>query len=227
MSTFSSHLFFKLLVFTISTQFSTLYAADFPEIDESKSEESKVSREYKEFIALEKKNSDAEHSQEMIASGAAAILIGLYGYYNTNPNPVVKLIYAATQTAGVLTLSGAIRDQNTKKLSLELDKLIEDSNGRPIDPLRIKYSLIKHKQTSKHAENKTLAYSSSILSGLYLYNGMRERGEDKTLRNIYIFLSINFAIGGGVGFYRVYNDSSQSESLTIDLFPLPQVAYLF
>lgn len=68
---------------------------------------------YEESVAEERSAASSEHTQEYIASGAAAIVIGLYGYYNTAPNPLIKLLYAATQTAGVLTMGQAIRNRNT------------------------------------------------------------------------------------------------------------------
>lgn len=190
---------------------------------------SKTETEYQLLIREERGLADNEHTMETIASGAAAIVIGLYGYYNTDPNPIVKLLYAATQTAGVLTIGQAMQSRNSPRLILEVDEFMKKAEPLNMRPEELKKILVEHKRKSARASNQTLAYSSSILSGLYLYNSLRETSEDKTLRNIYLFLSFNFALGGGVGFYRTYHDSNDdvASQLSVSIAPVPTVRYVF
>lgn len=184
---------------------------------------------YDRAVAAERASHSGEGSFEDIASGAAAVVIGIYGYYNTSPNPVIKMLYAATQTAGVLTFGQGIRNRNAPSLMLEMDELLRQaSDGRSIRADDLRTRLVAFKAKSDAADARTLAYTSSILAALYFYNGFREMGPDKTLRNVYYFLGFNFAVGGGVGFYRAYYQGDwNGGGLSLRILPLPTVAYSF
>lgn len=183
---------------------------------------------YDDVVAEERKAVARERSNDVLASGAAAIVLGLYGYYNTAPNPVIKLLYAATQTAGVITIGQALKERNTPHLALDIDDVLRGSrDGQTIEVAELKARIGKFKRQSSEAEVRTLAYTSTILSGLYFYNGFRERGADQTLRNVYYFLGFNFAIAGSIGFYRMSYPEREIQNLSVAVFPLPTVTYQF
>lgn len=192
--------------------------------------------EYERLIEEEQKAATTDRSYEYVASGVAAIVIGLYGYYNTNPNPVVKLLYAATQTAGVLTVGQGMKTTHGPNLTLEIDEVLRRSHSdSSVSSDEVRKAIVRNKANTTHAETITQAYTASILSGLYFYNGFREASKEPTLRNIYYFLGFNFAIAGGVGFYRHFHRPAldlQSgevleEKISISLAPLPTISYRF
>lgn len=213
-------LIFKIYLILVLCQDVCVYAADVAKSDLAS---------YEEVIRDERRIASEEQSRELMASGAAAIFLGLYGYYNTNPNPVIKLMYAATQTAGVLTLGQAIKERNRPHLVLDIDDTLRSSrDGKTVEIDLLKSHIGKYRKSSAAAESRTLAYTSTVLSGLYFYNGLRERGPDMTLRNVYYFLGFNFAIAGSIGFYRIYHGEEESNTqLTMSLFPYPTLVYRF
>lgn len=183
---------------------------------------------YDAMVAEERKFAAQEKSNEILASGAAAIFLGLYGYYNTAPNPVIKLLYAATQTAGVVTIGQALKDRNAPHLALDIDDvLLEAADGRTVSVDELKMRIGRFRRRSAEADVRTLAYTSTILSGLYFYNGFRERGADQTLRNVYYFLGFNFAIVGSIGFYQMSFPEHGVQNLSVSVAPVPTVTYRF
>lgn len=100
-------------------------------------------------------------------------------------------------------------------------------DGRTVDVATLKEHVARFKQKTTLADARTLAYTSSILAGLYFYNGFRETGPDKTLRNAYYFLGFNFAVGGGLGFYRMLTFGTGSAAVTMSVLPFPSIAYDF
>lgn len=183
---------------------------------------------YRNAVAEERAIAEPEKTYEYVAGGTAAIVLSLYGYYNTSPNPLVKLLYAATQTAGVLSIGQSIRNQKSPRLLLEIDDILaKSSDGNIIEIAKIKESIATYKRKKSYAEAQTLAYTSTILSGLYFYNGYRESSSDKTLRNTYFFLGFNFAVGGSFGFYRVMSQDETESNVAITFAPFPTVTYLF
>jgi hypothetical protein len=216
---YSPQLIFKCFIAIVATSLS---------LQARSSSTSDSDDSYEHVISEERDSMGAETTQEYIASGAAAIIIGVYGYYNTSPDPLIKLIYAATQTAGVLTMGQAIKNKNSPRLSLEIDSRIRQStDGKYVDIAELKESVRNFKRKGNAAETRTLMYTSTVLSGLYFYNGYRETGKDKTLRNIYYFLGFNFALSGGAAFYRTLKIDSDESSAIISFFPFPTVTYNF
>src|SRR5688572_23415668 len=64
--------------------------------------------EYERLIQEETERTSDAAVTERMASGLAAIGIGLYGYYNDDRGVLTKVVYSSTQTAGVLLVSDAI-----------------------------------------------------------------------------------------------------------------------
>jgi hypothetical protein len=187
---------------------------------------------YERLMQRERAATDDNNSKELIASGSAAILIGLYGYYNTSPSVVVKMLYAATQTAGVLTISHAIKTRNQPKLSVVLDERMRA--GNPLSKKEWEDLMVSYDLESTRAQDLTNAYSAGVLTGLYLYNAARETSNDKTLRNAYLFLGVNFAVGSAVSFYKVYHPQRAEGAFNGESFgwnfamnPWPDVAFRF
>lgn len=210
---------FLFLILQVATLSQIAYSNDGPALDQL----------YQKMIQEEYQKRNTESLNEQLASGAAAVIIGLYGYYNTSPDPLVKFLFAATQTAGVLTIGYAIKEKNNPRLNLELDRLIGDASDQEVyvEKSRIRQLLLEHKLKSEKAETKTTAYTSLVLASLYAYNALQERSSDKTLRNVYYFLSFNFAVAAGLSFYRILSDRSGHSSVVLSLSPYPTWTYVF
>lgn len=210
-----------LLVFGLS---GTSFCQTGAEIDAN----DQVDQKYLDFIDEERKTMGSDRSGEYVASGAAAIFIGLYGYYNTAPNPLVKLLYAATQTAGVLTIGQAVKGQHSSKFILDLDDELNRSKNGLVDVRNIRRRYVQSRNDSKRSDTITLASTSAVLSALYIYNGYRETGEDSSLRNVYYFLGFNFAIAGCVSYYQLLTiDEPQISQVRVEFTPYPTLTYQF
>ncbi|MCX6123435.1 MAG: hypothetical protein NTV34_01595, partial [Proteobacteria bacterium] len=115
MQIYFSRLIFRMLASVLFLDPTVSYSNSI-----SRPDEALQSGTYQEMIAEDKQIASGETTYETIASGGAAIVIGLYGYYYSATNPVIKLLYAATQTAGVITIGQALKAKFSPRLTLDL-----------------------------------------------------------------------------------------------------------
>ena len=169
-------------------------------IQSSKSKtKSKINREYGKIIKSERRKSNRASAVEGIMSGVAAVVIGVYGYYNDDRGLLTKVLYSATQTAGVIVASTYLFDLYAPRTVLSLDEYLL-KNG-DITYSTYKNLLVSVEKQRRSAEVTQMAYSSGVLSLLYGYNGFREN--NKGLSNVFYFLSFNFALISTVSFVQM------------------------
>jgi len=181
---------------------------------------------YKNMIRDERRLLDRSRYVEKIVSGFAALGIGVYGYYFDRQNIGRQLAYSATQTAGVFMISNSLLEGEAPSLLLEADKKLrregEISYG---DYQKIVVEVDRQK---KKAAYKQVAYSAGILAGLYSVNSYQERNRNLALRNVYGFLSLNFAVISGVSFWQLNNVSERSSAhMTFGFLPEMYIAFHF
>jgi hypothetical protein len=178
---------------------------------------------YEALLERTTRESSKSQALEYVASGITAIAVGVYGYYVTAPDPVVKLLYAATQTAGVLTVGFGVQSLTQPSLIKEIDRSFGDDDF--VSRKTMQGLLVDFDRRRSKAADLAQGYTSGILAALYSYNGYREKGDDKTIRNIYWFLAANFVVASGMGFYSAY--FSITENLSVTGFPNLQIVYAF
>ena len=183
-----------------------------------------VEDRYQKILTDEEAPKQREAVVENVAAGGAALCIGLYGYYNDNRGLMTRLIYSATQTAGVLMVSDAILSANNPSFMAMTDAYL--ARGKTLDIDKFKFAVVNLTRKQKLAQYKQLAYSGGILSGIYFYNAYRE--SEPSLRNVFYFLGANFFLVSAANFYRlltfqVHIPVSQKAEIktSFDLAPFP------
>lgn len=178
--------------------------------------------EYHAFIEAEKVSNNPRHSVELAVSGLAGLTIGLYGYYISEAGPVTKLLYAATQTAGIITFGEALRQYYSPNLYLSLDSYMNSAASTDEGSGKFQQLILDYRRGVKVANLKSVAYTSSILAVLYFYNGYRESKEEHTVQNIYYFLGFNTALISAVSAYQLYTFSGEAAAAaTSELRAIP------
>ncbi|RYZ90254.1 MAG: hypothetical protein EOP04_04490 [Proteobacteria bacterium] len=160
----------------------------------------KLDQLYKEILSSEKETLRRGEFTEDLASGLAALTVGLYGYYNDDRGMVTKLFYGATQTAGVLLISQAIRDYDRPSLLLSIHKRLKKTDSMKFTEYQ--RMLVRYHEKTARADQYQLAYTGLILGSMYGYSAYRERSVP-ALRNIFTFLSANFLVVSAVNFGRL------------------------
>ncbi len=161
---------------------------------------SPLEKRYQEILEEEREQLRKGEFIEDLASGLAALTIGLYGYYNDNRGISSKLIYSATQTAGVLFISQTIRRADQPSLLLSLDRSLRRHDT--IDLESYKRLVVRVDDKLTRSNQKQLAYTSLILGSIYGYNAFREK-DIAALRSVFGFLSFNFFVVSGVNFFKL------------------------
>lgn len=185
-----------------------------------------INREYRKMLREERLKQTRTRNAEKIASGIVAVGIGVYGYYFDQQNTGRQLAYSATQTAGILMISNSLLEAETPSLLLRMDSQLR--NGESMSYKEYKTTLVTIERLKSHAAYKQVAYSSGILSVLYGFNSFQERKSNLTLRNVFAFLSLNFAVISSASFYQLSNfNMSSTDSVTFGLLPTPYVALEF
>jgi hypothetical protein len=126
---------------------------------------------------------------EIIASGAAATMIGFYGYYFDTRGHVAKVAYAATQTAGIIGIGEGIRRFYGGSLEVDLEGAMVQ-NGR-LEPHQIRALILDREAHQRYAERVATAWTAGLLAATYLYNAHREPPQNEAARSIYLFLAAN------------------------------------
>ncbi|MGE0173205.1 MAG: hypothetical protein AB7T49_10480 [Oligoflexales bacterium] len=186
---------------------------------------------YDNLIQEERANN--EEAAETFASGTAALVIGLYGYYNDQRGVSTKVIYSLMQTTGVVLLSESVREVYSPSLLLAQDRYFREKGE--ISYLRFKKGVVRVTARAERAKYTQLAYTSAILSGLYSYNGYRERNQIDAIKNVFYFLSFNFFLVSGFSFYQAYfvdpltayNNGYIPSNVALSVFPIPQITIQF
>jgi hypothetical protein len=185
-----------------------------------------VNKEYRKMLREERQKQTQTRNAEKIASGIVAVGIGVYGYYFDQQNTGRQLAYSATQTAGILMISNSLLEAETPSLLLRMDSQMR--NGNDLSYEAYKKTLVTVERLKSHAGFKQVAYSSGILSVLYAFNSYQERKTNLTLRNVFAFLSLNFAVISGASFYQLSSfNMTSTESVSFGLLPTPYLAVNF
>ncbi len=159
-----------------------------------------LEQKYQDILKQEREQMRKGDFVEDLASGLAALTIGLYGYYNDNRGISSKLIYSATQTAGVLMISQTIRKADQPSLLLQVDKNLRKRESMDLETY--KKMVVRIDERLSRSQQKQLAYTSLILGSIYGYNAYREK-QIPGLRNVFGFLSANFLVVSGVNFFKL------------------------
>jgi len=189
-------------------------------------------QKYKDILKKEQRNDRQVSLIEDVAAGVAALLIGLYGYYNDDRGVLTKIAYSATQTAGVLLISKSVLEANKPSLLLLTDKHLRRKGE--LEYRNYQRGVVRITNRMKIAEYKQLAYTSGILSLIYGYNGYREE-EIKGLKNVFYFLSFNFLLVSVSNTYKVFSSDpaldaplrKSKNKLSLSILPFPTVTYTF
>jgi len=177
------------------------------------------------MIIEEKRRERRMNTIEKTASGVAALAIGFYGYYFDSDNIGRRLAYSATQTAGVLMIGHSLQEAESPSLLLEMDRKFHDEKS--ISYAEYKSLLVDVERQKKKATLKQVGYSTGILSALYAYNSYYERNRNIALRNVFGFLSINFAAISAVSLYRLDGPGNESKAVAFHALPYPSVTLFF
>jgi hypothetical protein len=185
-----------------------------------------INREYRKMLREERLKQTQTRNAEKIASGIVAVGIGVYGYYFDQQNTGRQLAYSATQTAGILMISNSLLEAETPSLLLRMDNQLR--HGESMSYREYKTTLVTIERLKSHAAYKQVAYSSGILSVLYGFNSFQERKSNLTLRNVFAFLSLNFAVISSASFYQLSNfNMSSTDSVSFGILPTPYIALEF
>ncbi len=183
---------------------------------------------YRKIVKEERNIGTKKNITENLAAGIAATLIGFYGYYFDNRGLLAKVAYSATQTLGVVTISDSIYNYEKPSFLLLADKHLR-KNGVIKKSEYIK-GVVNINKNEQKANLKKAAITGGILSGIYAYNGHREQ-EVKNLKNVFFFLSFNFAIISGISTIKLLSWRDEykisDSSFSLKLFPNPVVTYVF
>lgn len=190
-----------------------------------------INRRYDKLLEDEEFRTSNENFTERLASGLAALAIGLYGYYNDDRGLLTRVVYSATKTAGIVMVSSAMHDAAQPSLLLLTDSYLHRRGA--LDLARFKRTIVSIERKRQIGEYRRLAYSSAILALLYAYDGYRERESEIGLKNAFYFLSFNFAMISGANFYRLMaqdlptESASQRWSTHIAVLPYPTISIYF
>jgi len=225
------------LCLTINRAYADETVTDTKELEDSDSRSSPskdryFEKKYENILDKERKDDKQVSLVEDVAAGVAALLIGLYGYYNDDRGTLTKIAYSATQTAGVVLISKSIYESNKPSLLLLTDKHLKQKGDLAYRNYQRGVVRITHRM--KMAEHKQLAYTSGILSLIYGFNGYQEKNI-KGLRNVFFFLSFNFLLVSTSNFYKMYTAESNiyayqpspNTRLTLSILPFPTLTYNF
>ena len=154
-------------------------------------------------------DNDKNIAFELIASGSAATLVGVYGYYFDNRGELAKLAYAATQTAGIFVAGDGIYHYYSQNTLIDLDEQLTSDS---VTSSKIRLSLAKNHVRNIRARQRADAWTAGLLGGLYAYNGLRANGSASAVRSAYFFLSANALAVSAFNTYKLMsNDRSAPE----------------
>lgn len=167
------------------------------------SKTSRADRSYSKIIKKEKKKYSDHEIYERIFSGAAALTIGLYGYYNDNRGVLTSLAYNATQTAGVVMISEALYDHQRPSLLLTIDKHL--SRRDTIDYERFRLEIAKAEFERRRGEMRQTSLTAGILAVMYAYNAYRDTSNISGLQNTLYFISFNLTLASIGSYVKLRN----------------------
>jgi len=154
---------------------------------------------YQAILAEKESYYSRSTAYEIIASGAAATIIGFYGYDFDQRGFVAKIAYAATQTAGIIGVGEGIRRLYGGSLETDLERAL--SKYDHLDRSQIRELILSREQRQKYADQVATTWTASLLATTYLYNAYREPKKNNTTRSVYLFLAANaLAVAGYTGY---------------------------
>ena len=181
--------------------------------------------EYRAMIREMKVQKNRVNAVEKTASGVAALAIGFYGYYFDSKNTARRLAYSATQTAGVLLIGDSLYEGSAPNLLLTMDEEYKEKSSVSFG--RYKEILVNIDRQKSIARLTQVGYTTGILSLLYAYNSFYERDRNIALRNVFGFLSVNFAAISGVSLYKLHKSTSTGSSVSFEILPAPTITMNF
>ncbi len=123
-------------------------------------------------------------------------------------------------------ISNSLLEAETPSLILRMDSQLRI--GDDLSYSEYKRTLVTVERLKSHAAYKQVAYSSGILSVLYAFNSYQKRRSNLTLRNVFAFLNLNFAVISGASFYQLSDfNMASNESVSFGLLPTPYMAINF
>jgi hypothetical protein len=146
--------------------------------------------DYRDILSRERRLTHRTYAIEGLISGIAATIIGTYGLYNDDRGILARVLYSATQTAGTITASHYVFLMQAPSLILETDALLRSKSELSYEEYQ--RLLVWTERQRARAAAAQLGYSSLVLAGLNGYNGYIEKNVG--LRNVFYFLSFNFAL---------------------------------
>jgi hypothetical protein len=170
-------------------------------------EDSDVLR-YQEMLLEHEQHDDRKKAFELIASGAAAAMVGVYGYHFDNRGVLAGLAYAGTQTAGILVIGEGIRRYYGTSVVTAVNRAM-DSSEFSKDSLR--KTLLDNSEQMKQAKLRSDAWVAGLLGGIYMYNAVRTPSDSRSVRNVFVFLSVNAIAVSGYSSYKLYHAESGND----------------
>lgn len=163
---------------------------------------------YEKMISDYRTADDQHKAIELIASGSAATLVGVYGYYFDERGVLAQLAYAATQTAGIIVIGEGVKHYYSVSTMNAMDQAL---NSPSPSPQTIKRAMLENHFQLKRAKQRADAWTAGLLGSLYAYNAIRTPRSLKSLRNVYLFLSINALAVSGYNTYQLWHTANDTE----------------
>jgi hypothetical protein len=185
-------LFINLLSVAFICRSPALAAAQNDDLDEYR---------YQEMLMEHEQLDDRNKAFELIASGAAAAMVGLYGYHFDDRGVLAGVAYAGTQTAGILVIGEGIRRYYGISVVTAVNRAMRHSE---LSNDSLKKVLLDNSKQMKRAKIRSDAWVAGLLGGIYMYNAARTPRDSKSTRNVFIFLSANAFAVSGYSTYKLF-----------------------
>lgn len=138
--------------------------------------------------------------KENTIAGVIAFSVGNIGYFSTK-SPILKIMYSAVQTIGILNVGRGIYQTHAPSINREMYQLIKQEDMKNLDKETMAQGLVKILAAEERAKRLALFYSSSFLAVQYTLNATLSH-PPKRLKNIYIFLaSVNIIAASYSGLF--------------------------
>ena len=178
--------------------------------------ETSIQDQYKSLLTEQRVSFSSDRAVELIASGSAATLVGIYGYYFEDRGNLAKLAYAGTQTAGVFMVGEGIKKYYGQSLLLSLSTEFE---GDVLSQRKFGELVVNNASINTRARLIGETWTAGLLGSIYAYNASRTGQTLGNIRSVYVFLSANaFALCG----YNLYRLKSGDGPLKIAFSASPR-----
>jgi hypothetical protein len=163
---------------------------------------------YQAMLVEHQQRDDKRKAVELIASGTAAALVGIYGYHFDNRGVLAAIAYAGTQTAGILVIGEGIRRYYSTSVVTAIDGALSESD---VSKEALKRTLLDNDDRLKQAKLRADAWTAGLLGGIYMYNAIQVPNDLKNGRNVFLFLSVNALAVSSYSTYKIYKSDYGSQ----------------